>query len=132
LCADTNIFIRFLTNDPPKQANRVRNLFESLKEKGLELFVSDLVVAEVAYVLESVYGAEKGQVSEALMAIAELDNVIMENRTIVLDAIAIYQERGLDFTDAYVAAHMKKSECRRICTFDGDFKKLDFIAIARF
>lgn len=125
--ADTNIFIRFLTNNPPKQAERVRNVFERLEAKRLELFVSDIVVVEIAYVLESVYEQARTEVSKKLIAIAELENVVIENRSLVLEAINIYREKGLDFTDAYLAAHMKKAGCKNICTFDSDFKKLDLI-----
>jgi len=125
--ADTNIFIRFLTNNPPQQAKQVRNLLEQLKTTKFDLFISDMVMAEIAYVLESVYELKKPEVSEKLMAIAELKNIVIENRTLILEAVNIYKEKGLDFTDAYLAAHMKKTGCRKICTFDYDFRKLGFI-----
>jgi predicted nucleic acid-binding protein len=108
----------------------VRNLFEKLKRKKLELFISDMVVAETAYVLESVYELRKSEVAEKLVAITELENTVIENRTLVLEAIGIYKEKGLDFTDAYLAAHMKKTGCRKICTFDSDFKKIGFVVAA--
>lgn len=125
--ADTNIFIRYLTNDPPDQAEQARRLFEEVSADDFELFINDLVAAEIVYVLESVYELEKDKIVEKLLAIAQLDNVVMENRAVILEALELYKEKNLDFTDAYTASHMKKASCTKICTFDNDFKKLDFI-----
>lgn len=127
--ADTNIFIRYLTNDPPDQAARARKIFEQVSAGAFELFICDLVAAEIIYVLESVYELKKSEISEKLLAIAELDNVVMENRAIILEALELYKEKNLDFTDAYTASHIKKSAHTKICTFDDDFKKLDFLEI---
>ena len=51
------------------------------------------------------------------------------NHTIIIAALELYEEKNLDFTDAYMACHAKKHDYEKICTFDDDFKKLNFIEI---
>jgi predicted nucleic acid-binding protein len=48
---DTNILVRHLTGDPPEQARRA----SSFLAQAEELLLTDLVAAEVVYVLESFY-----------------------------------------------------------------------------
>jgi len=127
LYADTNLFIRFLTNEPPDQAEKARRLLRNISNGKYELYICDLVTAEIIYVLESVYHLTKKEVAEKLLAIAEHENVIMENQTIILNALELYTEKNLDFTDAYLVCHALKSGYDKICTFDEDFKKVNLI-----
>ena len=129
LYADTNLFIRYFTNEPPKQAEKARKLFESISKGENELYVCDLIAAEIVYVLESVYCLNKKEIADKLLAIVEHENVTIENQAIILEALELYAEKNLDFTDAYLAAHAKKAGYEEVCTFDEDFKKLNFIKI---
>ena len=126
---DTNVFIRYLTNDSPEQAEQSKNLFKQAEEGRYELFICDLVAAEIIYVLESVYKISKKDTSEKLLAIIRLTNVVLENKSIMLDALEFYEEENLDFTDAYQICHARKSGHRKVFSFDKDFKKIDFIEL---
>ncbi len=126
---DTNVFIRYLTDDVPEQAEQSKNLFEQAEEGRYELFICDLVAAEIIYVLESVYKISKKDTAEKLLAIIKLTNVVLENKSIVLEALELYEEKSLDFTDAYLACHTRKSRHRKVFSFDKDFKKIDFIEL---
>ena len=46
---DTNVFVRHLTGDPPEQAAAATAFLSDAEE----LYVPDLVLAEVVFVLES-------------------------------------------------------------------------------
>ncbi len=126
---DTNVFIRYLTNDAPEQAEQSKTLFKQAEEGYYELFICDLVAAEIIYVLESVYKLSKKETVEKLLAIIKLGNVVMENQSIVLEALELYEEKNLDFTDAYLVCHARKSRHRKVFSFDEDFKKIDFIEL---
>jgi predicted nucleic acid-binding protein len=56
---DSNVLVRHLTGDPPHQAKRATAFLRD----GEDLIVVDLVVAEVVYVLESVYELERERVA---------------------------------------------------------------------
>jgi predicted nucleic acid-binding protein len=48
---DANIFIRYLTNDDPANADRVEKLLESAAAGKERLLTTEMVVAEVVWVL---------------------------------------------------------------------------------
>ena len=61
---DTNIFIRFLTDDIPEKADACEEIFKKAVEKKETLFTTDLVIAKIVWVLESFYGLPKKEVQD--------------------------------------------------------------------
>ncbi|MDZ4854875.1 MAG: hypothetical protein SGJ26_08480 [Nitrospirota bacterium] len=47
LFADTNVFLRFLTNDAPAKAKRAKTLFRDALRGKIKLATSPLVIAEI-------------------------------------------------------------------------------------
>jgi predicted nucleic acid-binding protein len=58
---DTNIRIRHLTGDPPEMDARASAFLEAADE----LLLTDLVAAEVVYVLESFYAVPRAEIAQA-------------------------------------------------------------------
>lgn len=125
--ADTNLFIRFFTGDSDNQSQESKKFLDQVSKGKYELFVCDLIVAEIVYVLESIYHLDRNEVVEKILAIAETDNTIIENRQVILGALDLYEEKNIDFIDAYLASHSIKNNCDTVFTFDKDFRKIDFI-----
>lgn len=125
--ADTNLFIRFFTGEPDKQAQKSRKFLDQVSRGKYELFICDLIIAEIIYVLESIYHLDRNAVVEKILAIVETDNTIIENRQVILKALDLYEEKNIDFIDAYLASHSVKNNCDTIFTFNRDLKKIDFI-----
>ena len=125
--ADTNLFIRFFTGDSDNQSQESKKFLDQVSKGKYELFVCDLIVAEIIYVLESIYHLDRNEVVEKILAIAETDNTIIENRQVILGALDLYEEKNIDFIDAYLASHSIKNNCDTVFTFDKDFRKIDFI-----
>ncbi len=125
--ADTNLFIRFFTGKPENQAEKSRKFLEQVSKGRYELFICDLIIAEIIYVLESIYNLDRSGIVEKIVAIAEIDNAVIENRGVILRALDLYEEKKIDFIDAYMACHAQKNNCDTISTFDKDFKRIDFI-----
>ena len=125
--ADTNLFIRFFTGDSDMQAQESRKFLNQVSRGKYELFICDLIIAEIIYVLESIYHLDRNAVVEKILAIAETDNTIIENRQVILRALDLYEEKNIDFIDAYLASHSVKNNCDTVFTFDKDFRKIDFI-----
>ncbi len=94
LAVDTNIVVRLLVDDDPRQGAIARRLFESD-----EIFISVTVLLESAWVLESVYGLGRGEVAKALRALFGLANVRVEDAANVASALDAV-DKGLDLADA--------------------------------
>jgi predicted nucleic-acid-binding protein len=121
---DTNILVRHLTADPPGQARRATH-FLGLAE---ELLLTDLVAAEVVYVLESFYEVERPRVAELLRAILGFRSIVVLDAALLLRALEIYEVDRLDFADAYLVASAEVSGVGAVASFD---RSIDRVSTAR-
>ncbi|ARW15965.1 type II toxin-antitoxin system VapC family toxin [Komagataeibacter europaeus] len=112
---DTNIIVRYLTGDDPKQAEKARAVVN-----GELVFVPRTVVLETEWVLRGVYDMPKNRVIPALRAFAGLPTVTVEDATLVAQAFD-WAEAGMDFADALHLAAAKS--CSGFATFDRRFMR---------
>jgi predicted nucleic-acid-binding protein len=111
---DTNILIRHLTGDPAAMARRATAL---LQEESA-LFLTDLVVAETIYVLESFYEVPRQQIADIVRSLLALASVVVADRAVLLRAVAVYEVDRLDFAEAYLVACAESTGVGRIASFD--------------
>lgn len=124
---DTNMFIRFLTEDDPVQTDAAERFFKSVKEGKEQVQTSVLVIVEIVWVLESIFKKSKAEITDMVQKIINTPNLLVEQRDTLLQALEIYTEKNIDFVDAYHAAYLKFSEDAIIYSFDQDFDKIEWI-----
>ena len=115
---DTNLFIRYLTNDDPKKADRVDRLLEQAANGKVNLMTAEMVLTEVVWVLESYYNLEKARIAEMLKTILSTPGLEVLNGRIVENALPYYSLQDIDFLDAYIVALMQKHKITGIYSFD--------------
>ena len=111
---DTNILVRHLTGDPPRQAARASRFLAVADE----LLLADLVVAETVYVLESFYEVPRARVAELVRAIIAFPAIVVLDPTMLLRALEVYETQRLDFAEAYLVAQAERSGVAVIASFD--------------
>ena len=111
---DTNILIRHLTGDPPEQAARATRYLE----QATELLLPDLILAEVAYVLESFYETPRDQVADTLRAVLAFPAIRVLDADLLQRAVEVYQQHRLDFADAYLVASAERTGVGVGASFD--------------
>ena len=111
---DTNILIRHLTGDPPQMAAQA-TAFLGAEDN---LYLTDLVVAETIYVLESFYEVPRARVAEAIRSLLELRSMIVVDRGLLLRAVEVYETARLDFAEAYLVACAESTGILRVASFD--------------
>lgn len=111
---DTNVLVRHLTGDPPEQARRATRYLEDADT----LLLPDLILAEVAYVLESYYEAPRHQVAEALRSILAFRAIRVVDGPLLLRAVELYEVHGLDFADAYLVASAERTGVGVVASFN--------------
>jgi predicted nucleic acid-binding protein len=112
---DTNILVRHLTGDPPSQARRATDFLAEADE----LLLTDVVAAEIVYVLESFYEVERPRVAELMRAIVGFPSMIVLDAALLLRALEIYEVDRLDFAEAYLVASAEASGVGVVASFDG-------------
>ena len=116
IAVDTNVWVRYLTNDDPTQAQQALQLLEGVSE----VFVPKTVLLEVEWVLRAVYQLQPEVVRQALLQILGLPIVRAEAASQVAMALE-YQAQGMDFADALHLAASEPAEA--FYTFDAAFVK---------
>ena len=111
---DTNVLVRHLTGHPADMAARATSYLRS----ATELFLTDLVVAETVYVLESFYEAPRGQVAEAARSLLAMRSVVSVDAAVLLRAVEVYEMDRLDFAEAYLVACAESTGVNRVVSFD--------------
>ncbi len=115
---DTNLFLRYLTNDVPAQADAVEELLRKAEQNKVSLITNGMVIAEIVWTLESYYGLERGDIQGKVMAILNTPGLEIPESDLILKSIIWYAEKNVDFIDAYNAAWMGQENIERIYTFD--------------
>lgn len=110
---DTNVILRFVLNDNDEMAKRATDVISS------GAYTKPEIIAEVVYVLKSVYSAPKDKIKTIIHGLSDI--VQIENSACVIHAIDLFANTSLDFVDCLlVAYHSLNGET--VFTFD---KKLN-------
>ena len=124
---DTNVFLRLMVNDDPVKADACESLFRKAIAGDETLATSDMVIAEIIWVLESYYHLEKSAIQASVEKILNTNNLHCPNREIIIHALSIYVEKNIDYIDAYNAFLLKIHEVREIYSYDKHFDRLDWL-----
>ena len=126
---DTNVFLRFFVRDVEPFYLKARDLFERSESGKLKLETSDLVIAEIVWVLESYYDFSRSEIKEVIETILETRNLKVANHFRVKETIALYSAGKMDFIDAYNIAYMKAKDFKKVATFDvKHFKNIEGVS----
>ena len=113
---DTNVVVRFLTNDDKRQAKAARAAIEA----G-DIFIAATVLLESEWVLRSAYGFEPARIARSFENLAGLPAITVEEPAKLAQALD-WMRRGMDFADAL---HLAKAEgCTAFLSFDRNLARL--------
>lgn len=125
---DTNLLIRFFSNDDVSKAKRVKDLLVSGKNKILLL---DMVVAECFWVLTKVdgfYSLKPEEVADLLIPVIESDHVVANKQALRL-TLDICIKENISFIDAYEIAMSAELGVSTIYSFDKKLAKVSEIKV---
>lgn len=127
---DTNIFLRYLTNDVPEKADAVEALMWRAASGQVRLITNSLVIAEIVWTLASFYHLSKIEIQQKVRAILNTPGIEIVDARLVDLAAGWYAEKNVDFIDAYNAAWMQLHGLQLACTFDSKhFSRFDNLTV---
>jgi predicted nucleic-acid-binding protein len=118
------VLVRHLTGDPPEMAARATAALDG----GEHLLLSDLVLAECVYVLESFYELGRVQIAEAMRAAIALPSVSTIDTPLLLRALEVYEVDRLDFAEAYLIANAEATGAARVMSFDRSIDRVKSVS----
>ena len=115
---DTNILVRFLTQDDPIQSPRATEIIERRLTEENPGFVSIVAMVETVWVLDRAYRLAANEIAAAVERMLQTDVLVVENEQEVFSAmIALKQGQG-SFAHAVIAALGMRAGCSCTLTFD--------------
>jgi predicted nucleic-acid-binding protein len=115
---DTNVIVRYLTQDDSKQSPIATRLMEKTLSSDDPGFVSLVVLAEVVWVLVSLYSVDRAGVAEVVNGLLTTEQLRVESAELVWRAKRLYEGSKADFSDALISECAAAVGCKRAVTFD--------------
>lgn len=115
---DTNLFVRYLTDDDAEKADRVEALLGEASEGRVRLVTADLVLVELVWVLESSYDLKPVEIAPMIRSILATPGMEVINGTLLAEALDHYEGNNIDIVDGYIAALMEKLNITDVYSFD--------------
>lgn len=120
---DTNVFLRFLLNDVPKQKQAAEKLIRQAKENKINLLIPQIVIFEIDFILEKYYLFSREEVIEKLHSLTSVDYLEIESREVFSEALKLYKKQPTSFVDCFLIARARLEEAE-LFTFDQKLQKL--------
>jgi predicted nucleic-acid-binding protein len=115
---DTNIIVRYLTQDGPMQSAKAREIVERRLTEEKPGFVSIVAMVETVWVLERAYKLRPHEIVGAVERMLQTDVLVVENEQEVFTAMIALKEGQGSFADAVIAALGARVGCSATLTFD--------------
>ena len=115
---DTNILVRYLTQDDPMQSPKATEIIERRLTEQNPGFVSVVVMVETVWVLDRAYGLGAHQIATAVERMLQTDVLVVENEQEVFTAMVALKHGHGSFADALIAELGIRAGCTSTLTFD--------------
>lgn len=115
---DTNMLTRLITEDDTKQFSNVLDLVYKYRALDETIYLDDIVICELVWVLGSTYKYTKIQVSIALETLFSSDTFVFRNIQSLQNAFELYKSGKADFSDYLICERTKEAGCITIYSFD--------------
>ena len=119
---DTNVLVRYLTQDDPKQARAAAKEIEGAADHGEKLMIQPFVLCELVWVLESAYRFPKTDILTALDQIMRTAQFEIAEKETAWSALGDYSKEKGDFADYYIGRANTKAGAETTLTFDQSLK----------
>lgn len=119
---DTNVLVRYLTQDDPVQSPVAVREIEGAAARGESLLISPIVLCELVWVLDSAYGFPRRTIADRLEQILRTAQFEVLEKDIAWAAWEEYQAGQGDFADHYLGLRHERAGARATLTFDRELK----------
>ena len=115
---DTNLLVRYFTQDDPVQSPIATEVIEQRLTPQEPGFVSTVVTAETVWVLTRAYRLSREAIVAVLETMLRIDSLVVESEQEVFLAMVALREGHGEFGDALIGALCAKAGCARVLSFD--------------
>ena len=121
---DTNILVRYLTQDDPHQSPQATEIIERRLSEETPGFVSIVAMVETVWVLERAYKLPARKIAAVVEGMLQTDVLVIENEQEVFTAMIALKEGHGSFADSLIAGLGTRAGCSCTLTFDRQAARL--------
>ena len=118
IAVDTNVLVRFLVEDDEAQTRAASSLISRAGRTGEPLYVSDVVLCEVVWVLSASYRFTNAEIIATLRKLLHARQLTFRSSDILVRAVEAYAGGKGDFADYVIREDAKAAGCDSVVTFD--------------
>ena len=128
---DTNVLLRYLTQDDPTHSRRATEIIERRLTEQEPGFVSLVTILEVVWVLKSLFKRSRQEIANDIEMILAADTLEVQNEQEVYCAVVALRKGAGTFEDALIGSLGNWRGCSATWTFDeGAAKRLHGFQLA--
>lgn len=126
---DANVLLRFLLADDALQSPKARALIAELGTLPETLRLADTVLVELAWVLQRMYGFDRGHIADTLGRLLGDPAFAFSDRTLIQSALDEYRGTSAGFADCLIAHDNVTAGCTFTATFDRKMRNLPGVRV---
>lgn len=115
---DTNLLVRYLTQDDAAQSKQAARIIDAAIEAGEELYLNHIVVCELTWVLSRAYGYAKDEILGVLEKILAAGQFAFEDKDSLWRALEAFRRSSAGFADCLIGVKNSTAGCRTTVTLD--------------
>ena len=127
---DANVILRFVTADHPEMSPRCRDLFARVQRGEEAVFLPEAALSDTVWTLGSFYRWPADHICRFVGDLLSQDGVRMSRKALMWEALSLFSEGIVDFSDALVAAEIHGASLSEIYSYDRDFDRVEGITRA--
>jgi predicted nucleic-acid-binding protein len=117
LVLDTNVLVRYVAHDDPKQSPKATRLVESLSADAPG-FISVVSVVELVWALTGCYALARGEICKVLETLLRTKELVVAHADTVWNALRLFKAGKADFDGCLIERSANQAGCRYTATFD--------------
>ena len=121
---DTNVIVRLIVNDDERQSRAAERFIREHGGSGTPCYVSNMILIETVWVLETVYGFDRSMVADALAGLLEAEQLEFDAPIDVAAAVEDSRNGRAEFADCLIGRINLLAGCSHTVTFDRKAAKL--------
>ena len=122
IALDTNLLVRLIVQDDAAQARAVERLLVRAHRDQTSLFVADVVMCELVWVLTRRLGLSRTEIADALDRLLRTELVVVADAAITSRTLGAYRSGRGDFADYLIREQALAHEALEVVTFDRTLK----------
>ncbi|HTE46760.1 MAG TPA: type II toxin-antitoxin system VapC family toxin [Gemmatimonadaceae bacterium] len=125
IALDTNVLVRLILHDDDAQARAAERLVVKARRERTPLFVADVVLCELVWVLKGRVGRSREEIADVLDRLLRTELILLADAGVAERALEAYRKGKGDFADYLIREQAKAADATEVATFDRQLKGED-------